>query len=177
MSLPWPPSSWSGPSPPRSRSLPSAPSRTSSTPDWLAAFRRHLGAVAAGNLAWEFAHLPLYTLWRTGTPGEIASAALHCTLGDVLIAACSLVVALLVLGSPEWPRRRFAPVAFAAIAVGLGYTVFSEAANLARGAWAYSELMPTLPWLGTGLSPMAQWLLIPTASLAWACRGRRRRMP
>ncbi|TDH62334.1 hypothetical protein E2C06_12040 [Dankookia rubra] len=147
------------------------------TPDWVTALRRHLGAVAVGNFAWEFAHLPLYTLWRTGTPGEIAFAALHCTLGDVLIAACSLVAALLFLGAPEWPRRRFAPVAAAAVAIGLGYTVYSEAANLARGTWAYSELMPTLPWLGTGLSPLVQWLLIPTASLAWACRRRRRRMP
>ena len=143
-------------------------------PDWLAAFRRHLAAVAVGNLVWEFAHLPLYTLWRTGTPGELTFAALHCTLGDVLIAACALVAALLFLGSPDWPRRRFVPVAAATIAIGLGYTVYSEAANLARGAWSYSELMPTLPWLGTGLSPLAQWLVIPTASLAWACRGWRR---
>ena len=30
-------------------------------------------AVAVGNLAWEFAHMPLYTLWRTGTPGEITA--------------------------------------------------------------------------------------------------------
>lgn len=149
------------------------------TPNWLAAFRRHMVAVAVGNLAWEFAHMPLYTLWRTGTPGEITFAALHCTLGDVLIAACSLVVALLFLGSPEWPRRRFVPVAAAAVAIGLGYTAYSEAVNLARRSWAYSELMPTLPWLGTGLSPVAQWLLIPTASLAWACRRRRagRRRP
>ena len=149
------------------------------TPDWLAAFRRHLAAVAVGNLVWEVAQMPLYTLWRTGTPGEVAFAALHCTLGDVLIAACSLVAALLFLGSPEWPRRRFVPGAAAAVVIGLGYTAYSEAMNLARGSWAYSELMPTLPWLGTGLSPpAAQRLLIPTASLAWACRkwraGRRR---
>jgi hypothetical protein len=146
------------------------------TPDWLAAFRRHLAVSAVGNFAWEVAQMPLYTLWRTGTRNEIAFAALHCTLGDVLIAACSLVAALLFLGRSEWPQRRFAPVAIAAVAIGLGYTVYSEAANLARGAWAYSELMPTLPWLGTGLAPVAQWLLIPTASLAWACRGRRRAM-
>ena len=147
--------------------------------DWLTAFRRHLAAVAVGNLVWEAAQMPLYTLWRTGTPGEIAFAALHCTLGDVLIAACTLVAALLFLGSPEWPRRRFVPVTSAAVAIGLVYTADSEAVNLARGSWTYSELMPTLPWLGTGLSPVAQWLLIPTESLTWACRNWRagRRCP
>ena len=35
----------------------------------------------------------------------------------------------------------------------------------------YSDLMPTLPWLGTGLAPVAQWLLVPTLSLAWGCRA------
>ena len=142
------------------------------TPDWLAVFRRHLAAVAVGNLAWEFAQMPLYTLWRTGKPGEIAFAALHCALGDVLITACSLVAALLLFGKPEWPRRRFVPVAAAAVMIGVGYTAYSEAVNLASGAWAYSELMPALPWLGTGLSPVAQWLIIPTTSLSWTRRGR-----
>jgi hypothetical protein len=46
-----------------------------------------LAAVAIGNLAWEFAQMPHYTLWRTGSPGEIAFAVLHCTVGDVVIAA------------------------------------------------------------------------------------------
>ena len=64
--------------------------------------------------------------------------------------------------------------AAAAVALGLAYTVYSEHLNLARGAWAYSESMPTLPWLGTGLTPLAQWLLIPALSLSWACRDRPR---
>lgn len=38
-----------------------------------------------------------------------------------------------------------------------------------RRAWAYSELMPTLPWLGTGLAPLLQWLLIPPLALSWTC--------
>ena len=129
---------------------------------WLSAIRRYLAVITVGNLLWEFAHMPLYMLWRTGTVGEIVSAALHCTGGDVLIATASLVFALVAVGSPAWPRERFRPVAVAAIALGLGYTVFSEWLNIeVRQTWAYSELMPTLPWLGTGLSPLAQWLVVP----------------
>ncbi|WP_207791904.1 hypothetical protein [Siccirubricoccus phaeus] len=115
--------------------------------------------------------MPLYTLWRTGSTGEIAFAVLHCTLGDLLIAGSSLLGALVLLGAPDWPRRRFAAVAAAAIVFGLAYTVYSEHLNLARGAWAYTEVMPRLPWLGTGLAPLAQWLVVPAASLAWACRA------
>lgn len=145
---------------------------TTARPDWLTAVRRHLAAVAVGSVVWEFAQMPLYTLWRTGAPGEIAFAALHCAAGDVLIAAASLLAALVLLGAPDWPRQRLLPVAAAAVAFGLGWTVHSERVNLARGAWAYTELMPTLPWLGMGLAPLAQWLLIPAVSLAWAGQPR-----
>jgi hypothetical protein len=48
------------------------------------------------------------------------------------------------------------------VILGLGYTVFSEWLNIEiRRSWSYSDLMPTLPWLGTGLTPLAQWLVIP----------------
>jgi len=66
---------------------------------WLTVLRRYLVAMALGNLAWEFAHMPLYTLWETGTAGEIVFAAIHCTGGDVLIALSAVVAALLVLGT------------------------------------------------------------------------------
>ncbi|MDO9713676.1 hypothetical protein [Paracraurococcus lichenis] len=112
--------------------------------------------------------MPLYTLWRDGSPGGIAFAVAHCTAGDVLIAGSSLLVALTLFGAPDWPQRRFAVVGAAAIAFGLGYTVHSERVNLARGAWAYASAMPTLPWLGTGLAPILQWLVVPAAALAWA---------
>jgi hypothetical protein len=130
--------------------------------DGLSAFRRYLAVIALGNLTWEFAHMPLYTLWRTGTAGDIVFAAVHCTGGDMLIATVSLVLALLISGCPAWPRERFWSVAATAVILGLGYTVFSEWLNIEiRRSWAYSDLMPTVPWLGVGLTPLAQWLVIP----------------
>ena len=141
------------------------------SPNWLAATRRYLAAAAIANLLWESAQVRLYTLWRTGTPGEIAFAVLHCTAGDVLIAAMSLVLALMVVASPGWPESRFGPVMVTAIAFGTAYTVYSEHVNTAiRKSWAYSELMPIVPVVRTGLAPLAQWLVVPALSLAWACR-------
>jgi hypothetical protein len=62
-------------------------------------------------------------------------------------------------------------VAAAAVALGVGYTVFSEWLNTAvRSGWAYSDLMPVVPILGTGLSPLAQWLVVPLAAFWWASR-------
>ncbi|SDB71729.1 hypothetical protein [Belnapia rosea] len=47
-------------------------------PNWLSALRAYLVAVAVGDFAWEAAHLPLYTLWRTGTGREKLFAVVHC---------------------------------------------------------------------------------------------------
>ena len=122
---------------------------------------RYLSVMAAGNLLWEIAHVPLYTLWLTGTGGEIAYAVLHCTLGDVMIAASTLGLSLLLLGR-GWPERRFGAVAALTILFALAYTVFSEWLNISvRGTWAYRDIMPTLPPFETGLTPLLQWILVP----------------
>lgn len=127
------------------------------------ALRTYLAVSALLHLLWELVQLPLYTIWKSGTAGEIGFAIVHCTAGDLLIAALALVAALVAIGGREWPHQRFVPVVVAAVAIGLGYTVYSEWLNtVVRKSWAYSPLMPTLPWLGTGLSPFMQWLIVPT---------------
>jgi len=67
-------------------------------------------------------------------------------------------------------RRRIRCVALSAIALGLGYTVFSEWLNVTlRQSWAYREIMPRLPLFGTGITSLLQWLVIPALAyfLAW----------
>ena len=86
--------------------------------DWLPFLRRYIALMALGNLAWEFAHMPLYTLWETGTRGEIVFAALHCTGGDILIALAALMAALLLFGNGHWPAQAYGRVAAATIAIG-----------------------------------------------------------
>jgi hypothetical protein len=49
--------------------------------------------------------------------------------------------------------------------------VFSEWLNTEiRGSWAYTLAMPTLPVVGTGLAPLAQWIVIPLGAFWWAYR-------
>jgi hypothetical protein len=60
----------------------------------------------------------------------------------------------------------------AAVALGRGYTFFSEWLNVGlRGSWAYSEFMPVVPLTGTGLAPLLQWLILPVAAYRLATRG------
>jgi hypothetical protein len=134
---------------------------------WLQGLRVYLVGIAVGNLAWETLQLPLYTIWRTGTPREQAFAVIHCTLGDLLIALSSLVLALMIVGHSAWPFSRFRQVAGLTIAFGVGYTAFSEWLNVVvRTSWAYSEWMPVIPLFGfrLGLSPLLQWIVVPAAA-------------
>ena len=135
--------------------------------DWLGSLRIYLGLTVGLHLIWEVAQLPLYTIWKTGSTREIAFALFHCTVGDLMIATLSIVLALVCFGSAAWPRERFIPVMVTTLVFGIGYTIYSEYLNtVVRRAWAYSELMPTLPPLGTGLSPLLQWIVVPIVGFA-----------
>ncbi len=132
--------------------------------NWIGAQRAYLLTVVMADLVWEAAHLPLYTLWQTGTPGEMLFAVVHCTLGDLLIALTAVTLGLVIAGHRDWPHRRFAAVAALTLVFGLGYTVFSEWLNIVvRKSWAYSGLMPVVSLFGLdiGLSPLLQWIVVP----------------
>ena len=143
--------------------------------DWLQAVKVYISLAAVMNLLWECLQLPLYTLWKDGTWQTIAFATLHCTAGDVMIAALALLAALLLLGHRAWPAAHFGRVAICCVVIGLAYTIYSEWLNVVvRRSWAYSGLMPQLPYIGTGLSPLLQWLVIPAASFAIVANSIRR---
>ena len=125
-----------------------------------------MGLAAIGHFFWEVAQLPLYTLWRTGTPREIAFALFHCTVGDVLITTATFAAAVALAWHLWWPPFGWRMV-FTAIMLGAGYTIFSEWLNVEiRRSWSYTAAMPVVPFLGTGLTPLLQWLIVPGLALA-----------
>jgi hypothetical protein len=135
----------------------------------LDAFRRYLLVIAIGNLVWEAVQLPLYTIWVEGSWSQIGFAWVHCTLGDVLIGAAALLGALMLCRMPKWPMGARGRVAAVAMILAVIYTIFSEWLNVeVRHSWAYRDIMPTLPWFGTGLSPVLQWIVVPLLALQYA---------
>ncbi|MEY8828837.1 hypothetical protein AB9K34_10540 [Sedimentitalea sp. XS_ASV28] len=131
--------------------------------DWLTAVRRYILYSAIGHLVWEVSHTPLYTIWVEGTWGEIAFAIVHCTGGDLLIAMSGLLLSLFLVGSSGWPGERAGRVLIVVLGFGVAYTIFSEWLNIViRAAWAYRDLMPVVPLLDTGLTPLLQWIVVPT---------------
>ena len=112
------------------------------------------------NLAWEIAHVRLYTIWAEADGWRLAWALLHCTLGDVAIALVLFALAGIVLWRADWPASR--PwTGSAIVAVGaIAYTVWSEWYNVYRaGSWSYTASMPMI--FGIGLTPLLQWLVLP----------------
>lgn len=142
---------------------------------WRLIGYRFLPVLGGLNLAWETAHVPLYTIWNEASPAYIAFSVAHCTLGDVLIGGLALLLALIVgrEGAPDewrWLRTGVLSAAF-----GVGYTVFSEWMNITiLRIWVYAESMPTVDLGGfeIGLTPIAQWLVLPPLTLFLARRKR-----
>ena len=133
---------------------------------------RYVPLLGALNLHWEIVQLPLYTLWNEGSPAFIAFAVIHCTLGDVAIGTLALLIALIATRARAVETWRWRQVALFLVIPAIGYTALSEWINtIARGSWAYSALMPIVNLGGfeIGLSPLAQWLVIPPVALwlAW----------
>ncbi len=130
---------------------------------------RYAVSMATLNLLWELLQLPLYTLWSDGSARQIALAVLHCTAGDLLIAGLSLLTALALVRPSGWPQQRSIATGMLTLVFGLGYTVRSEWYNTTvTHQWAYSSHMPQIA--GIGMSPIAQWLIIPCVAFWWAHR-------
>ena len=144
-----------------------------SAPGWLTVLRRYLAASIGLHLSWEVLQLPLYTLWEAGTLRQKLFAVAHCTIGDAMISGLSLLLlALAIAARREWSLLSARRVWVLTVFMGMGYTVYSEWLNVVvRGSWAYSQLMPVLPLLGTGVAPLLQWLIVPTLA-QWAAIGR-----
>jgi hypothetical protein len=140
--------------------------------------RSQLGAApgallaAASDYRFELAEAQGTSPGRRSLPwsraGEKLFAVVHCTAGDLLIIPSSRALAA-VVGRPNWPVRSFGPVAFLTMAAGLVYTGCSEWLNISiRQSWAYSDWMPVIPKLDLAVSPLLQWLVVPSLALAAA---------
>ena len=104
---------------------------------WLHTLRPHFRAILVGNLIWEAAQLPLYTIWKAGSARDLSVAVMHCTARDFAISASAPVTALVLAGDEAWPRSRIGAIAGTATAIGVAYTIDSERTNeLVLRTWA-----------------------------------------
>lgn len=134
--------------------------------NWLSAIRRYLLTSLLGHAVWEVLQLPLFTLWLEAPTKQIAFATLHCLGGDLVIATSALIGALVIFGRPGWPQVHALPVALTVLCICISYTAWSEYNNaLIKRVWTYTDVMPLLPVIKVGVTPMLQWLVVPILAL------------
>ena len=112
---------------------------------------------------WEMLQAPLY-VGLAGAPHW--SATLHClaaTLGDCLLFIVTFAIMAAILRNRHWIRTATFSQMLWFTTIGLTATLVIEDTGVRSIGWnwRYSPLMPRLPLLGTGLSPVLQWLILP----------------
>ena len=114
------------------------------------------------HFAWEFAQVPLFEDLPTRLHIQGIIICSQATVGDVMIALAAFWAAALVSRSRRWVAKPRAAPLIVYLGTGLLLTVSVEYLSTeVLDLWAYGPDMPRLPYLGTGLSPLLQWSVIP----------------
>lgn len=122
------------------------------------------------NLAWELLQMPLYN----STSFSINHVT-FCALGSVADAIMVLLIYLglaLIFKQPLWVYPLLWQRILIVILIGGVGAVLSEMRHLSVGNWAYSGLMPLIPVVQVGLSPVLQFMTLPSIIyiLSFNCR-------
>lgn len=114
------------------------------------------------NLAWEYWQVPFFRGMADQLHWLGVEACTQATVGDAGIALTAFWVTAFFAKTRGWIMQPSRSDIAIFIGVGLVATIIFE--TLATGVlerWVYSDAMPRLPVLGTGLVPVIQWLVIP----------------
>lgn len=114
------------------------------------------------NFVWEMLQMPLFAYPADTSLAQINLACMRASAGD----AAMIGIAFWVVAFLEKDRRWYLHLSLRSLALfllpGLLMTIVFEAMTTGPlDRWSYANSMPTLPGLGTGLAPLAQWLLLP----------------
>jgi hypothetical protein len=113
------------------------------------------------NFVWEVLQTPFF-IDISSEINTIVWFRLHCTFGDVMIALGSFWLVSLIFKNRFWFIRPNRLNVFLFILFGVSYTIFSEIINVSiKDLWGYSDLMPVIPYIGVGIAPIVQWIVIP----------------
>lgn len=120
------------------------------------------------HFAWEMWQVPFFVGMEASPHADVVWLCTRAALGDVGIA----LLALTPLLWRDGIRNLFAlqlPALSVYLVTGLLITIgFEYAATEVLARWEYKSAMPTLPGIGTGLTPILQWLLLPPLALVFA---------
>ena len=132
------------------------------------------------NYPWELLQAPFFEGMPGATHWEAVKVCTRATFGDaviMLIAYWSVAVAV----SDRWWFRalsRIQMLGFIAAGVVITVTIehFATQSTHPAWGWRYAETMPTVPFVGVGLTPLLQWILLPPLAI-WFVRRQLKSVP
>ena len=111
------------------------------------------------NFSWELMQMPLYNS-ASFTINHIT----FCALGSVADAIMVLLIYFslaVIFKNPLWIHPLQGQRIIIVILIGGIGAALSEMRHLSLGNWAYSNLMPLIPIINVGISPVLQFMLLP----------------
>ena len=123
---------------------------------------------AAVNFPWEMAHSRLYRGGAEYTWREHLVCCGLAALADGLGIAALFATGALLFRDPRWTRSPSSVHIGVTALLGLLGAVLTEGLALRLGWWDYGPAMPRLPGTALGLSPLAQFVVLPLVTLFWA---------
>ena len=122
------------------------------------------------NLVWEYWQVPFFREMADQPHWVGVKACTLATLGDSGITLSAFWVTAMLARTRGWTLEPRKPDIAIFVGVGIVATILLETLAInVLDRWAYSDAMPRLPVLGTGLLPVIQWLTIPPLVL-WFVR-------
>ena len=112
------------------------------------------------NFLWELMQMPLYD-----RSSFVINHITFCALGSVADAIMVLLIYFglaVIFKNPLWIYPlKWQRVVLVILIGGIG-AILSEMRHLSLGNWAYSDSMPLIPILNVGISPVLQFMILPT---------------
>jgi hypothetical protein len=112
------------------------------------------------NFAWEVIQMPLFK----GTSFNIQSVT-FCALASVADAIMVLLIYFcfaLIYRNSLWVQNLTLPRIVLVILVGAIGAILAEIRHVSTGSWTYNKSMPMIPLVDVGLSPVLQFMFLPT---------------
>lgn len=129
------------------------------------------------HFVWEMWQIPLYVGMSEAGHWSAVVQCTRATVGDGFIALMAYGIAAIATRNKLWLFQRSVSNMSLYLISGLTITVIIEYfATTVYGRWQYSELMPMMPVVNIGISPLLQWIFIPPISIwvsAIILQGRR----
>lgn len=128
------------------------------------------------NYPWEFLQVPLFENMPEARHWDAILTCTRATLGDAVITLIAFWCVSLAARSRSWIMLPNTSRIMMFASTGVLITIVIERLALAGvwlGGWQYSSLMPIVPGVEVGLSPVLQWIVLPPI-VVWFSRRQMR---